>query len=116
GCLAGEFNQYILRDQTKEAKKLAEWFRKVFKEDFYIEIQNNGIGLQDQCTPVAVDIANKLGVPLVATADAHYLCAEDAIAHDILFCINTRKMHDPRKRQYPEERMPSPYYVRSPED
>ncbi|MCI0702418.1 MAG: DNA polymerase III subunit alpha, partial [Planctomycetia bacterium] len=116
GCLAGEFNQYILRDKPKEAEKLAAWFHKVFGDDFYIEIQNNGISLQDQCTPVAADIARKLGVPLVATADAHYLCSEDARAHDVLFCINTRQMHDPRKKKYPEERMPNPYYVRSPED
>ena len=57
-----------------------------------------------------------LGIPLVATADAHYLCSEDARAHDVLFCINTRQMHDPRKKKYPEERMPNPYYVRSPAD
>lgn len=116
GCLAGAFNQYILREKVPEAEQLARWFRKVFGENFYIEIQNNGISLQDQCTPVAADIAYKLGVPLVATADAHYLCADDALAHDVLFCINTRKLHDPRKRQYPEERIPNPYYVRSPED
>src|SRR5215213_3628734 len=53
GCLAGEFNQYILADKPKEAKGLAEWFARVFGKDFYVEIQNNGIGLQDQCTPVA---------------------------------------------------------------
>ncbi|MDY3558776.1 DNA polymerase III subunit alpha [Gemmata sp. JC673] len=116
GCLAGEFNQYIIKDKPQEAEKTAKWFRKVFGENYFIEIQNNGIGLQDQCTPVAADIANRLGVPLVATADAHYLCAEDAQAHDILFCINTRQMHDPRKKKYPEERMPNPYFVRSPED
>ena len=116
GCLAGEFNQYILKDQPKEAEKLAGWFAKVFKDDFYIEIQNNGLDLQDLCTPVAADIANKLGVPLVATADAHYLCSEDAEAHDVLFCISTNKKRDPRKKQYPEGRMPNPYYVRSPED
>ncbi|MFM8274747.1 MAG: DNA polymerase III subunit alpha [Gemmata sp.] len=116
GCLASEFNQYIVKEKPQEAERTAKWFRKVFGEDFYIEIQNNGIGLQDQCTPVAADIANKLGVPLVATADAHYLCAEDARAHDVLFCINTRQMHDPRKKKYPEERMPNPYFVRSPED
>jgi DNA polymerase-3 subunit alpha len=116
GCLAGEFNQYILRDKPDEAMKLARWFRKVFGEDFYIEIQNNGIAAQDACTPVAADIAHKLGIPLVATADAHYLCSEDARAHDVLFCINTEQMHDPRKKKYPEERMPNPYYVRSPED
>lgn len=116
GCLAGEFNQYIVKDQIPEAEKLAKWFAKVFKKDFYIELQNNGIGLQDQCTPVAIDIANKIGVPLVATADAHYLCASDAIAHDILFCINTGQKHDPRKKKYPEEKTQNPYYVRSPDD
>ena len=115
GCLAGEFNQYIIKNKHAEAEKTAKWFRKVFGENFYIEIQNNGISLQDECTPVAADIAQKLGVPLVATADAHYLCAEDSRAHDVLFCINTRQMHDPRKKKYPEERMPNPYYVRSPE-
>jgi DNA polymerase-3 subunit alpha len=116
GCLAGEFNQNLLKDKRPEAENLAKWFRKVFGENFYIEIQNNGIALQDQCTPVAADIANKLGIPLVATADAHYLCSEDARAHDVLFCINTRQMHDARKKKYPEERMQNPYYVRSPED
>jgi DNA polymerase III subunit alpha len=116
GCLAGEFNQLILAEKHREAEELAKWFARVFKDDFYIELQNNGIELQDQCTPVAADIAEKIGVPLVATADAHYLCSDDAIAHDVLFCINTRRMHDPRKKQYPEGRMPNPYYVRSPED
>lgn len=116
GCLAGEFNQYILKDQPREAEKLAKWFHKVFEDDFYVEIQNNGIDLQDLCTPVAAEIADKLGVPLVATADAHYLCQEDAEAHDVLFCINTGKKRDPRKKQYPEGSLPNPYYVRSPQD
>ncbi len=116
GCLAGEFNQLILKDQSNEAAKLAKWFHKLFKNDFYIEIQNNGIDLQDQCTPVAADIADQLGVPLVATSDAHYLCSEDAEAHDVLFCINTGKKRDPRKKQYPEGKLPNPYYVRSPGD
>src|SRR5262245_58970582 len=116
GCLAGEFNQYILRDQPDEAEGLAKWFSKVFGDDFYIEIQNNGLDLQDQCTGEAVRISKKLGVPLVATADAHYLCADDAEAHDVLFCINTGKKRDPNRKQYPEGRIPNPYYVRSPQD
>jgi DNA polymerase-3 subunit alpha len=116
GCLAGSFNQLILRDKVKEAKQLAEWYARVFGKDFYVEIQNNGIKAQDECTPAAADIANQIGVPLVATADAHYLCASDATAHDILFCINTQQKHDPRKKKYPEEKMASPYYVRSPDD
>lgn len=116
GCLAGQFNQYILADRVADAEKLAKYFARLFKKDFYIEIQANGLSLQEQCTPVAADIAEKIGVPLVATADAHYLCADDAIAHDIYFCINTKRLHDPRKKTYPEEKMPNPYYVRSPQD
>jgi DNA polymerase-3 subunit alpha len=116
GCLAGEFNDWLLRDQPKKAQELAEWFARVFKSDFYIEIQNNGLDLQDQCTPEAVRIAKKLGIPLVATADAHYLCQDDGDAHDVLFCINTGRKREPGRRNYPEGKIKSPYYVRSPDD
>ena len=116
GCLAGEFNDWLIRGDPAKATALAEWFASVFKKDFYIEIQNNGLDLQDQCTPEAARIANKLGVPLVATADAHYLCQADGDAHDVLFCINTGKKREPGRRNYPEGKMPSPYYVRSPSD
>ena len=109
-------SQAILKDDRKAAEKLAGWFGKTFGEDFYIELQNNGLDLQDRCTPVAVEIADKLGVPLVATSDAHYLCQGDAEAHDVLFCINTGKKRNPHKKQYPEGHIPSPYYVRSPAD
>ena len=116
GCLAGEFNQNILKNRPQDSTRLAEYFAELFPGNFYIELQNNGIDLQDVCTPVAVEIADKLGLPTVATADAHYLCADDAEAHDVLFCINTRRKRDPRKKQYPEGRLPNPYYVRSPQD
>jgi DNA polymerase-3 subunit alpha len=116
GCLAGEMNQYILRGEEKKAAELVKWYTTVFGEDFYLEVQNNGLDLQDQCTEATLRLSKKLGVPTVATADAHYLCSEDAIAHDVLFCINTGKKHDPRRKQYPEGRMPNPYYVRSPQD
>ncbi len=116
GCLAGEFNQQLVKEDRKAAEKIAAWFAKTFKKDFYIELQNNGLDLQDRCTPQAVEIAGRMGVPLVATSDAHYLCQQDAEAHDVLFCINTGKKRDPRRKQYPEGHLPSPYYVRSPAD
>lgn len=116
GCLAGELSDNILKDRTKDAVSLIKWYEKTFGEDFYLEIQNNGLDLQDQCTVAVTDLANKIGIPMVATADAHYLCAHDAEAHDILFCINTERKHNPNKRLYPEGRMPNPYFVRSPED
>lgn len=116
GCLAGEMNQLILRDQTDQAEDLVHWYAKTFRNDFYLEIQNNGLDLQDQCTKVTLDLAKRCGVPLVATADAHYLCSADAEAHDVLFCINTGKKRDPKRKQYPEGRLPNPYFVRSPQE
>lgn len=116
GCLAGAMNQFILKNQIHKAEELIRWYVNVFGEDFYLEIQNNGLAMQDICTAETIRLADRLGIPMVATADAHYLCAEDATAHDVLFCINTNRKHDPRKRSYPEESIPNPYYVRSPED
>ncbi len=116
GCMAGEMNQYILKDKPKQAEELVAWYADVFKEDFYLEIQNNGLGAQDVCTAATIRIADRMGVPMVATADAHYLCAEDAIAHDVLFCINTGRKHNKDHPVYPQERMKSPYYVRSADD
>ncbi len=116
GCLAGEISDLILKDRMKDAEELAKWYERVFGDDFYLEIQNNGLEIQDQCTVAVTDLAKKVGIPMVATADAHYLCAADAEAHDVLFCINMEKKHNPKQRLYPEGRMPNPYYVRSPED
>ena len=52
----------------------------------------------------AIDIANKLGLPLVATSDAHYLTQADANAHDVLLCINTGKRTDRKRMRYGERR------------
>ncbi len=54
------------------------WFAKTFGKNFYVEIQNNGLDIQKRCAEGAIDIANRLGLPLVATSDAHYLAQDDA--------------------------------------
>src|SRR5579862_2710810 len=88
GCASSEFSELILKDQHDEARKIAEWFASVFGKHFYIEIQDNGLDIQRICKEGAIDIATELGLPLVATCDAHYLTQSDSPAHDVLLCIN----------------------------
>lgn len=113
GCASGEFSELILKGQSDQAAELARWFAKLFKKNFFIEIQNNGLEIQKLCCDGAVDIANRLGLPLVATCDAHYLTQDDAPAHDVLLCINTSRLRsDPNRIRYGSNQ----FYVRSPEE
>jgi len=113
GCASGEFSEFILKEQMKEAEELAQWFHQVFGKHFYVEIQNNGLEIQHLCAQGAIDIAQRLGLPLVATCDAHYLCQGDAAAHDVLLCINTGKMlKDEHRMRYGSDQ----FYVRAPEE
>ncbi len=113
GCASGEFSEYILKDQMDEATRLAEWFARVFGKHFYVEIQNNGLDLQRRCAEGAIDVANRLGLPLVATSDAHYLCQADSSAHDVLLCINTGKLRsDENRLRYGSDQ----FYVREPDE
>jgi DNA polymerase-3 subunit alpha len=113
GCASSEFSDFILRDQRDDARRLAEWFARLFGEDFYVEIQNNGLEIQRLCAEGAIDIARRLGLPLVATCDAHYLCQGDTSAHDVLLCINTGKTrNDANRLRYGSDQ----FYVRAPEE
>jgi DNA polymerase III subunit alpha len=113
GCASSEFSEFILKNRIDEATHLARWFSKTFGSNFYIEIQNNGLDIQRQCAAAAVDIAERLGLPLVATNDAHYLCQPDSAAHDVLLCINTGKLlTDENRLRYGSDQ----FYVRSPEE
>ena len=113
GCASSEFSESILKGQLHEATELARWFSKLFGKNFYVEIQNNGLDIQRQCAEGAIGIAEKLGLPLVATSDAHYLCQADSSAHDVLLCINTGKLlSDENRLRYGSDQ----FYVRSPEE
>ncbi len=113
GCLSAEFSDFILKGQLREATDLAKWFHQLFGRNFYVEIQNNGVDVQKACTEAAIDIADKLGLPLVATNDAHYLSRDDSSAHDVLLCINTGKMlTDENRLRYASDQ----FYVRSPDE
>jgi DNA polymerase-3 subunit alpha len=119
GCASSEFSEFILKDDLAQAKELARWFHNLFGTDFYIEVQNNGLKVQTACAEGAIDIANDLGLPLVATSDAHYLSREDAPAHDVLLCINTRKLlDDPNRMRYGDGdgKMVDQFYVCGPDE
>ncbi len=112
-CLAGEINQKLLNQNEKDAEEAALWHKNLFGEDYYIEIQNNGIQEQVLANQRLVKLARKLNIPLVATNDAHYLKKEDAYNHEVLLCIQTgKRMSDPDRMKFDTDEL----YVKSPEE
>ena len=112
-CLAGAVNQALLNGQTEKAEEIALWHKRVFGEDYYIEIQNKGIREQVLANQKLVQLARKLDIPLVATNDAHYLKREDAYSHEILLCIQTgKRMSDEDRMKFDTDEL----YVKSPEE
>ena len=114
GCVSSEFSDHILHENRTEAERLCAWYQKVFgEENFYVEIQCNGIQIQKDHEQGATDLARRMGLPLVATSDAHYLLKEDAPVHDILLCINTgRTFDDPNRMRFENDQ----FHVRSPDE
>ena len=112
-CLAGAVNQALLNGQQEKAEEVALWHKKVFGEDYYIEIQNNGIKEQVLANQKLIQLARKLDIPLVATNDAHYLKKEDAYNHEVLLCIQTgKRMSDADRMRFETDEL----YVKSPEE
>ena len=112
-CLAGSVNKQILKNDIEEAEKVALWHKNLFGEDYYLEIQPNGLPEQVLVNQKLIEMSRKLNIPLVATNDAHYLKKEDAYNHEILLCIQTGK------RMTDEDRMKmgtDEFYVKSPEE
>ncbi|GIW97326.1 MAG: DNA-directed DNA polymerase [Pirellulaceae bacterium] len=118
GCVSSEFSRALLNnkdtaDAEKQAIEIAQWFHRVFGDRYFIEIMNNGLEIQKQQLEAAVDIANRLGLPLVATSDAHYADREDAEIQDVLLCINTGRFRTDTNRLKMEN---DQFYLRSPEE
>ncbi|MBP3802139.1 MAG: DNA polymerase III subunit alpha [Clostridia bacterium] len=112
-CLAGSVNQALLNGNEEKAEEIALWHKRVFGDDYYIEIQNNGLQEQVLANQKLVKLARKLDIPLVATNDAHYLKKEDAYTHEILLCIQTgKRMSDPDRMRFETDEL----YIKSPEE
>lgn len=91
-CLGGEVPQAILQGRLDIARKVAQWYKDVFGDDYYLEIQDHG-SPEDRIVNVEIiKIAKELGIKFIATNDSHYISCYDVEAHDALLCIQTGKL------------------------
>ncbi len=91
-CLHGEIPQFIKAGKIAEAEAAARYYQNLLGADnFFLEVQYNGMDVQNQVNQVLQDMGRRLSIPLVATNDCHYLAKEDVRAHDVLLCIQTGK-------------------------
>ena len=112
-CLGGEVQSNILKDNYDKAKEIALLYKDIFKEGFYLELQNHGMDEQRKVNENNIKISKETGIPLVATNDVHYINQKDSKSHDILMCIQTGKtVEDENRRRYPSDQ----FYLKSPEE
>jgi len=97
-CLKGEVGYNLFTGQDERAYQAAMKFRELYKDDFYLEIQENGIPEQAEVNRKIIAFAKENSIPLVATNDCHYLTREDAAAQEVLMCIQTGKTFEDEKR------------------
>ena len=112
-CLAGSVPQAILSGDMQKAEETALWYKNLFGEDYYLEIQTNTLKEQALVNQKMVELSRKLDIPLVATNDAHYTRKEDAYNHEVLLCIQTgKKMSDVDRMKFETD----DFYIKSPEE
>ena len=88
-CLGGEVPQAFLTQGEEKAQEAIDWFKRVYKDDFYLELQNHGLPEQKTVNVALRKLAEKNGIKVIATNDVHYVNKEDFSAHDILVRLNT---------------------------
>ncbi len=91
-CLRGDINEALMSDRYEEGKRLALEYRDIFgKENFFLEIQDHGLDQDRIVLPLINRMSADTGIQMVATNDSHYLRQDDALAQEVLVCINTGK-------------------------
>jgi len=112
-CLAGEIPTYILNNRIDKAKEAIREYLNIFGEDFYLELQDNGLEEQKYVNEKLIELSKEFNIPLVATNDVHYLNKEDAEIHDILLCIQTgSKLNDKDRLRFKTDE----FYFKSEEE
>ncbi|MDK8182296.1 DNA polymerase III subunit alpha [Paenibacillus sp. UMB4589-SE434] len=90
-CLGSEISQHVLHDRMDEAREAALRYKDIFKDGFYLELQDHGLVEQKKVNIGLIDLARELDIPLVCTNDVHYIEEADAAMQDVLICIGTGK-------------------------
>jgi len=114
GCLAGELARHYLQDNPARARETAALYRDIFgRENFYVELQDQGLEEQRRVNPELISLAGELDLGVVATNDSHYIRREDAQAQDVVLCIQTLKsINDPGRLRFATDE----FYVKSAEE
>ncbi len=102
GCLKGEVAERLTEGNYDAARAASAGYRDIFgKDNFYLEIQDQGLAMEHRIHPGLFQLEKDLGLPLVATNDSHYLCEDDAHAQDVMLCIQTGKsIHDTGRMKF----------------
>jgi DNA polymerase-3 subunit alpha len=113
-CLKGEIPYFLQRGMADKAEEKALLYRDILgPENFYIEIQDNGLPEQEEANKRLFGLARKLDINIVATNDCHYMKREDSKAHDILLCIQTgTTVKDKNRLHFNSES----FYFKAPEE
>jgi len=114
GCLKGEVAEFLAEEKYNAARESAATFRDIFgKNNFFLEIQDQGLEQEHKIHPGLFRLEKDLEVPLVATNDSHYLCEDDAHAQDVMVCIQTAKsIQEPNRMKFQGNQ----FYVKSAEE
>jgi DNA polymerase III subunit alpha len=102
GCLKGEVAEFLTDEKYDAARQAAATYADIFgKQNFFLEIQDQGLEMEHRIHPGLFRLEKDLGLPLVATNDSHYLCEDDAHAQDVMVCIQTGKsIQDPNRMKF----------------
>ena len=115
-CIGGEVPKKILNDDIAGAREAIEWYRRVFGDDYYLELQRHEVTdpsvranretfpLQQKANRVLIELAHEYGIKLICTNDAHFVDQDNAEAHDHLLCLATGKdLDDPTRMLYTKQ-------------
>ncbi len=112
GCLSGEVSERLKFGKYEAARDAAAGFRDIFGAgNFFIEVMFQGLEQEKRILPDLFRLSEDLGLPSIATNDSHYLCEDDAHAHDVMLCVQTGKsVHDVNRFKFDTQE----FFVKSP--